>query len=170
MLGIARKCWPVPNPGPADAGVARAGSSFSWRRRVRTNIAQILKNIGIGWLVLVLVSMFVTLALALSNGGPAVPYSRSMPLRSATVARCSVADSWPSDGAVKDVKSTRADLDEHALRTNRLGWVPSGTCQRATCSSLAGSVARNGRSPMRDFQQTLELAQNSTDVRGAHRA
>ena len=75
MLGIARKCWPVPNPGPVDAGGARAGSSFSWRRRMRTNIAQILKNIGIGWLVLVLVSMFATLALALSNRGPAVPYS-----------------------------------------------------------------------------------------------
>ena len=42
---------------------------------MRTNIAQILKNIGIGWLVLVLVAMFVTLALALSNGGPAVLYS-----------------------------------------------------------------------------------------------
>jgi hypothetical protein len=42
---------------------------------MRTKIAQILKNIGIGWLVLVLVSMFVTLALALSNGGPAVPYA-----------------------------------------------------------------------------------------------
>ena len=42
---------------------------------MRTNIAQILRNIGIGWLVLVLVAMFVTLALALSNGGPAVPYS-----------------------------------------------------------------------------------------------
>jgi hypothetical protein len=42
---------------------------------MKTSIAQILKNIGIGWLVLVLVAMFVTLAFALSNGGPAVPYS-----------------------------------------------------------------------------------------------
>ena len=42
---------------------------------MRTDIARILKNIGIGWLVLVLFAMFVTLALALSNGGPAVPYS-----------------------------------------------------------------------------------------------
>ena len=42
---------------------------------MRTNIAEILKNIGIGWLVLVLVAMFATLALSLSNGGPAVPYS-----------------------------------------------------------------------------------------------
>ena len=42
---------------------------------MRTNIAQILKSIGIGWLVLVLVAMFATLALALSNGGPAVLYS-----------------------------------------------------------------------------------------------
>jgi len=42
---------------------------------MKTNIAQILKSIAFGWLVLVLVAMFVTLALALSNGGPAVPYS-----------------------------------------------------------------------------------------------
>jgi len=42
---------------------------------MRTNIAQILKNIGIGWLVLVLVAMFATLALSLSNGRPAVLYS-----------------------------------------------------------------------------------------------
>ena len=42
---------------------------------MRTNIAQLLKNIGIGWLVMVLVAMLVTLALALSNGGSAVPYS-----------------------------------------------------------------------------------------------
>ena len=42
---------------------------------MRTNIAQVLGNIGIGWLVLVLVAMFVTLALSLSNGGSAVPYS-----------------------------------------------------------------------------------------------
>jgi hypothetical protein len=40
-----------------------------------TNMAQILKNIGIGWLVLVLVAMFATLALSLSNGRPAVLYS-----------------------------------------------------------------------------------------------
>lgn len=46
---------------------------------MRANIAEILKNIGIGWLVLVLVAMFVTLALALSNGGPAVPYSDMRP-------------------------------------------------------------------------------------------
>ena len=57
------------------AGGARADLFCSWRRRKRTNIAQILKNIGIGWLVLVLVAMFATLALALSNGGPAVLYS-----------------------------------------------------------------------------------------------
>ena len=38
-------------------------------------MAQVLKNIGIGWLVLVLVAMFATLALALSNGGQAVLYS-----------------------------------------------------------------------------------------------
>ena len=44
-----------------------------------TNMAQILKNIGIGWLVLVLVAMVVMLALALSNGGPAVPYSALRP-------------------------------------------------------------------------------------------
>jgi hypothetical protein len=46
---------------------------------MRTNLAQILKNIGIGWLVLVLVATFVMLALALSNGGPAVPYSDLRP-------------------------------------------------------------------------------------------
>ena len=46
---------------------------------MRTTIAQILKNIGIAWLVLVLVSMFITLAFALSNGGPAVPYSDQRP-------------------------------------------------------------------------------------------
>ena len=43
------------------------------------NMAQILNNIGIGWLVLVLVAMFVVLAMALSNGGPAVPYSDLRP-------------------------------------------------------------------------------------------
>jgi len=42
-------------------------------------LAQIFKNIGIGWLVLVLVATFVMLALALSNGGPAVPYSDLRP-------------------------------------------------------------------------------------------
>ncbi|WP_147155205.1 hypothetical protein [Reyranella soli] len=42
---------------------------------MKTNIAQILKNFAIGWLVLVLVAMIATLAVALSNGGPAVPYS-----------------------------------------------------------------------------------------------
>jgi hypothetical protein len=47
---------------------------------MRTNIAQMLKNIGIGWLVLVLVAMLVTLALTLSNGGSAVPYSDQRPL------------------------------------------------------------------------------------------
>jgi hypothetical protein len=46
---------------------------------MRTTIAQILKNIGIAWMVLVLASMLVTLALALSNGGPAVPYSDQRP-------------------------------------------------------------------------------------------
>jgi hypothetical protein len=46
---------------------------------MRTNLAQILRNIGIGWLVLVLVATFVMLALALSNGGPAVPYSDLRP-------------------------------------------------------------------------------------------
>ena len=36
-------------------------------------MAQMIKSIGIGWLVLVLVAMVVMLALTLSNGGPAVP-------------------------------------------------------------------------------------------------
>ena len=42
-------------------------------------MAHVLKNIGIGWLVLVLVAMLVMLALALSNGGLAVPYSDLRP-------------------------------------------------------------------------------------------
>ena len=42
-------------------------------------MAHVLKNIGIGWLVLVLVAMLVMLTLALSNGGPAVPYSDLRP-------------------------------------------------------------------------------------------
>jgi hypothetical protein len=46
---------------------------------MRTNLAQILKNIGIGCMVLALVATIVTLALALSNGGPAVPYSDLRP-------------------------------------------------------------------------------------------
>ena len=45
---------------------------------MRTNLAQIFKNIGIGWLVLVLVATFVMFALALSNGGPAVPGAASL--------------------------------------------------------------------------------------------
>ena len=64
----------VLTPPPARA------PSLSWLRRMKTSIAQILKNIGIGWLVLVLVAMFVMLAIALSNGGPAVPYSDQRPL------------------------------------------------------------------------------------------
>jgi hypothetical protein len=47
---------------------------------MRTDIAQILKNVGIGWLVLVLVAMFMKLALALSNGGQPLPYSDQHPL------------------------------------------------------------------------------------------
>ena len=42
-------------------------------------MAHVLKNIGIGWLVLVLVAMLVMLTLALSNGGLAVPYSDLSP-------------------------------------------------------------------------------------------
>ena len=42
-------------------------------------MAQMLKSIGVGWLVLVLVAMFVMLALTLSNGGPAVPISELRP-------------------------------------------------------------------------------------------
>ena len=47
---------------------------------MRTNIARVLKNIGIGWLVLVLVAMLMTLALGLSNGGATVSYSDQRPL------------------------------------------------------------------------------------------
>ena len=67
----------MPTPLSARSEPARA-RLFSWRW-MRTNLAQILKNIGIGWLVLVLVATFVMLALALSNGGPAVPYSDLRP-------------------------------------------------------------------------------------------
>jgi len=48
-------------------------------RWMRPNMAQVLKNIGVGWLVLVLVAMFAMLALALSNRGPAVPFSDLRP-------------------------------------------------------------------------------------------
>ena len=66
-------------PTTVRAGGAARALSPSWIRRMRTTIAEILKNIGIAWLVLVLVAMLVTLALALSNGGPAVPYSDQRP-------------------------------------------------------------------------------------------
>ncbi len=169
MLGIATKGCPVLNTGPGGAGFLLGGRpqcschcphglSCYWRRRKRTNIAQILENIGIGWLVLVLVAMFATLALALSNGGPAVLYS-DVRLFALLLARCSVADSWPSDGAVEDVRPIRTDPDERAHRTNRLVWVPSGTCQKAPCSLLQSLSLGHGRHPMRDFQRILELAQ-----------
>ena len=118
---------------------------------MRTNIAQILGSIGIGWLVLVLVAMFVTLALSLSNGGSAVPYSDLRLFALLLCARCSVADSWLPDGAVEDIKPTRTDPDERAHRINRLEWVPSGICQKATCSLLAGSVARTWQAPYARF-------------------
>jgi len=41
----------------------------------RSNMAQILKNIGIGWLTLVVVASLAMLFLAVSNGGRAVAYS-----------------------------------------------------------------------------------------------
>ena len=55
-------------------------------------MAQMLKSIGIGWLVLVLVAMLVMLALTLSNGGPAVPYIVLRPFALLMSARCGVAD------------------------------------------------------------------------------
>ena len=136
MLGTARNGCPVPNPGPA-----RAGSSFSWRRRMRTNIGQIPKNIGIGWLVLVLVAMFVTLALALVEWRAGRPLFRPAPLRSATVARCSVADRWPSDGAVEDVEPTRPDPDDAPVaQTDRHGYRRAHAKRRSSRCSQGLSI------------------------------
>jgi hypothetical protein len=48
---------------------------FSRRDVARSNMAQILKNIGIGWLTLVVVASLAMLFLAVSNGGRTVAYS-----------------------------------------------------------------------------------------------
>ena len=42
-------------------------------------MAQILKNIGIGWLLLTLVAIVVMVSLALSDHGPGVPYADLRP-------------------------------------------------------------------------------------------
>ena len=164
MLGTARKGWPVPNPGPADAGSSflatadeneHSSDTQEYRHRLACACTSCNARDARTYLV---------------EWRAGRPLSRPAPLRSATVARCSVADSWPSDGAVEDVEPTRTDPDERAYRINRLGWFRRAHAQRR--SARARRVCRSDMEGvlMRDFQRTLELAQNSTDVRGVHRA
>ena len=72
LLGERPQC-----PTTVRAAGARAGPLFLGDGRERTWLRY--SSIGIGWLVLILVAMFVMLALTLSNGGPAVPYFELRP-------------------------------------------------------------------------------------------